>query len=100
MLNLKFFSVHAEPFDEAQDMLVESCMACANERPKTMSKKPPRPFTPGEEKLGTRVIRVMSKLNTWIYRLSNGRLGGRFPSGAPVLLLTTIGRDGLSTDSA
>ncbi len=51
-----------------------------------------RPFTPGQEKLGTAVIRVMSRLNTWAYRASGGRLGGRFPGGAPVLLLTTIGR--------
>jgi deazaflavin-dependent oxidoreductase (nitroreductase family) len=34
----------------------------------------------------------MSKLNIWAYRLSNGRLGGKFPGGAPVLLLTTTGR--------
>jgi len=31
-------------------------------------------------------------VNTWLYRLSGGRIAGRFPSGAPVLLLTTIGR--------
>jgi deazaflavin-dependent oxidoreductase (nitroreductase family) len=34
----------------------------------------------------------MSKLNIWAYRLTNGWLGGTFPGGAPVLLLTTIGR--------
>jgi deazaflavin-dependent oxidoreductase (nitroreductase family) len=31
-------------------------------------------------------------LNTFVYRLSAGRLMGRFPSGAPVCLLTTKGR--------
>jgi len=52
----------------------------------------PRPFTRREEKIGTTVIRVMSRFNTWIFRLSGGRLLNRFPGGAPVLLLTTIGR--------
>jgi len=51
-----------------------------------------RPFTPTEERIGTAVIRVMSALNTWIYRASGGRIGGRFRRGAPVLLLTTVGR--------
>src|SRR5512140_3697779 len=57
-----------------------------------MSDKQPKPFTPRQEKVGTAVIKVMSRLNTWIYRVSGGRMGGRFPSGAPILLLTTIGR--------
>jgi deazaflavin-dependent oxidoreductase (nitroreductase family) len=34
----------------------------------------------------------MSRANVWAYRLSGGRLGGRFWGGAPVLLLTTVGR--------
>ena len=57
-----------------------------------MSAKQARPFTRREEKIGTALIGVMSRLNTWIYRLSGGRIGGRFPGGAPVLLLTTTGR--------
>ena len=35
---------------------------------------------------------MMSSANTWLYRISGGRIGGRFLGGAPVLLLTTIGR--------
>ncbi len=38
------------------------------------------------------VLRTFSALNTWIYRISGGRVMGRFPSGAPVCLLTTQGR--------
>lgn len=57
-----------------------------------MPESPPKPFTARQEKVGNIVIRVMSNLNTWIYRLTGGRLGGRFIGGAPVLLLTTIGR--------
>lgn len=34
----------------------------------------------------------MSRANVWAYRLSGGWLGGRFLGGAPVLLLTTVGR--------
>jgi len=57
-----------------------------------MSAKNARPFTTREEKIGSAVMGVMARLNTWAYRLSGGRLGGRFPGGAPVLLLTTTGR--------
>ena len=38
------------------------------------------------------MMRGASALNVWVYRLSRGKLMGRFPSGAPVLLLTTTGR--------
>jgi deazaflavin-dependent oxidoreductase (nitroreductase family) len=36
-------------------------------------------------------MKWMSRANTWIYRRSNGRLGGTFQK-APVALLTTTGR--------
>jgi deazaflavin-dependent oxidoreductase (nitroreductase family) len=57
-----------------------------------MANKTPRPFTAREERLASAVIKPMSKLNTWVYRLSGGRVGGRWVRGAPVMLLTTIGR--------
>jgi deazaflavin-dependent oxidoreductase (nitroreductase family) len=38
------------------------------------------------------MMRGASALNVWVYRLSRGKWLGRFPSGAPVLLLTTTGR--------
>ncbi len=50
------------------------------------------PFTPAQERFGNVVIKVMSALNTWVYRATGGRIGGRFLRGAPVLLLTTTGR--------
>jgi hypothetical protein len=31
-------------------------------------------------------------LHVSLYRLTNGRLGGRFIAGSPILLLTTTGR--------
>lgn len=34
----------------------------------------------------------MSRVNTWAYKVSGGRLGGTFLQGAPVALLTTTGR--------
>jgi deazaflavin-dependent oxidoreductase (nitroreductase family) len=34
----------------------------------------------------------MSHANTWAYRATGGRLGGRFLRGAPVMLLSTVGR--------
>lgn len=36
--------------------------------------------------------RSVGTLNVWVYRLSRGKVMGRFPSGAPVCLLTTAGR--------
>ena len=42
--------------------------------------------------MNKRALRVVSALNVLIYRVSHGKLLGRFPSGAPVCLLTTRGR--------
>jgi F420H(2)-dependent quinone reductase len=38
------------------------------------------------------LLHLISALSAWIYRISSGKLMGRFPSGAPVCLLTTTGR--------
>jgi deazaflavin-dependent oxidoreductase (nitroreductase family) len=38
------------------------------------------------------VIKWMSRLTAWAYKRSGGRVGGSFLQGAPVALLTTIGR--------
>jgi deazaflavin-dependent oxidoreductase (nitroreductase family) len=57
-----------------------------------MAARSPRPWTPAEERFGTLAVRAMSVVNTWIFRASGGRLGGKFRYGAPVLLLTTTGR--------
>src|SRR3954468_8028338 len=56
-----------------------------------MTKKA-KPFTPREVAVGNVFMKAMSAANNWVYRLSGGRIGGRFPGGAPLLLLTTIGR--------
>ena len=37
------------------------------------------------------IVRVMGRVQTWVYRASNGRLGSRFGK-AHVLILTTTGR--------
>jgi deazaflavin-dependent oxidoreductase (nitroreductase family) len=57
-----------------------------------MAEKKLRPWTEREEKLGHVAIKLMSAANTWAFRVSGGRLGARFPGGAPVLLLTTVGK--------
>jgi deazaflavin-dependent oxidoreductase (nitroreductase family) len=57
-----------------------------------MAAQTPRPWTPSEERIGTLAVRVMSSVNTWIFRASGGRIGNRFRYGAPVLLLATTGR--------
>jgi deazaflavin-dependent oxidoreductase (nitroreductase family) len=37
-------------------------------------------------------IKWMSRINTWLYKTTGGKLGGKFLQGAPVALLTTTGR--------
>ena len=54
--------------------------------------QPPRPFTKREVAIANPLIKAMSRLNTWAYRMTDGRLGGRFRGGAPVMLVTTQGR--------
>ncbi len=52
----------------------------------------PKPYTKTELAIANPLIKWMSALNTWAYRASGGKLGGKFLRGAPVMLLTTIGR--------
>lgn len=54
--------------------------------------KEPRPFTATEVAIANPIIRIMSRLNTWAYRATGGWLGGKFLRGAPVLLMTVVGR--------
>ena len=51
-----------------------------------------RPYDEREIKVGNRVIKVMSKLQTTAYRLTNGKIGGSFLRGAPVGILYHTGR--------
>jgi F420H(2)-dependent quinone reductase len=58
----------------------------------TEKKAAPRPYSATEERFAKPVIRLMSLVNTWLYRVSGGRVGGRWMYGAPILLLVTKGR--------
>ena len=51
-----------------------------------------KPFNERQVKVGNAVMKVASPLNTWAYRVSGGRIGARFPGGAPICVLTTTGR--------
>ena len=57
-----------------------------------MSERPIKPWTERQQRFARPVIKVMSSLNTWIYRLSGGRIWGKWLQGGPILLLTTVGR--------
>lgn len=50
---------------------------------------PPRALN--SKQTGT-IIKWMSRVNTWIFKKTNGRFGDKFLRGAPVGILTTIGR--------
>lgn len=52
----------------------------------------PKPYTPVQERLLSGMLKVMSPLNTAVYRMSGGKIGGRFSRRAPICLLTTKGR--------
>ena len=56
-----------------------------------MSTRQPKPYTPEQERRGNLFIKFASKANTGLYRRSGGRFGAKL-AGAPVCLLTTIGR--------
>jgi deazaflavin-dependent oxidoreductase (nitroreductase family) len=44
-------------------------------------------------KLATRkAVQAGTRLNVWLFRRTNGRLGGRGMGGLPLLLLTVVGR--------
>jgi F420H(2)-dependent quinone reductase len=51
-----------------------------------------RPYTATEVAIANPIIRVMSRLNTWAYRLTGGRLFGKWLHGEPILLMTVLGR--------
>jgi deazaflavin-dependent oxidoreductase (nitroreductase family) len=53
---------------------------------------PAKPFTPAQERLATKVVKAMSVANVWLFRASGGRFGAKFLRGAPVCLVTVIGR--------
>jgi F420H(2)-dependent quinone reductase len=38
------------------------------------------------------IAKAVLWLHVSLYQLTNGRIGGRFIAGSPILLLTTIGR--------
>jgi F420H(2)-dependent quinone reductase len=50
-----------------------------------------KPFSPRMTAVVSFVVKPMSAINRWMYRASGGRIGGKL-AGAPLLLLTTIGR--------
>jgi deazaflavin-dependent oxidoreductase (nitroreductase family) len=56
-----------------------------------MSAKP-KPFTPTQAAILKPLVKVFSGLNTWLYRLTGGKIGGTYLHGIPVLLLTVTGR--------
>ena len=51
-----------------------------------------RPMTSTEEKIGSTVIHYISKVNTWLYRASGGKVFGKWLRGAPIGLLQYQGR--------
>ncbi len=57
-----------------------------------MTEQTAKPFTPAQEKLLDLVIKPISRVNTWVYRLSGGRIFGRWAHGAPIALVTMTGR--------
>jgi deazaflavin-dependent oxidoreductase (nitroreductase family) len=56
-----------------------------------MPEKQLPPWTPSQERFGTVAVRIMSAVNTALFRLSGGRIGNKFRGGAPVCLVTTTG---------
>lgn len=51
-----------------------------------------RPMSAVEERILDVAAKWMSRANTWLFRVSGGRMGNKFLHGAPVLLLLHKGR--------
>ena len=65
-----------------------------------MPENRPQPYTARQEQIANVAIKIMSALNTWVYRATGGKIGGKFLRGAPVMLLTTTGRKSGRTRTA
>jgi deazaflavin-dependent oxidoreductase (nitroreductase family) len=52
----------------------------------------PRRSTEADLRRARPFLKLMSRANTWVFRATGGRIGSRFPGGAPIGLLTTTGR--------
>lgn len=50
------------------------------------------PWSATQQRIAEPVIRLMTAVNVWVYRLTGGRLGGTFLRGAPICLVTTTGK--------
>ena len=50
-----------------------------------------KPYTPGQEKVGSWLISKVGRMQTTIYELTGGRLWNKF-LGGPVAILTVVGR--------
>ncbi len=50
------------------------------------------PWSATQERIANPIIRLMTAANVWAYRLTGGRIGGKFLRGAPVCLVTTTGK--------
>jgi deazaflavin-dependent oxidoreductase (nitroreductase family) len=57
-----------------------------------MAQSTPRPYSAFEERVGSIAIRYMSRLNKIFYRLSGGRLFGRWMRGGAIGILGHRGR--------
>lgn len=50
------------------------------------------PWTASQERWADVFINWMTAANVWIYKATGGRLGAKFMRGAPVCLVTTVGK--------
>ena len=51
-----------------------------------------KPYDARQIRTAQRAMKVMGPVNTWLFRATGGKVGGRFPKGQPVLLMTSVGR--------
>ena len=54
--------------------------------------KPVQTISARQERIAKVIMRWYSKNNVWIYKLTGGRLGGKFQGKAPVCLVTMLGK--------
>lgn len=57
-----------------------------------MSDRAVKPISQRGEAMAHAMMKPLSRATSWLYRVSGGRIGGRWVGGEPVMLLTTVGR--------
>lgn len=64
----------------------------SSKEPGTYTSKEVAPISEGQMRIAKPFLKLMTWLNVTAFKATNGKIGGTFPGGAPVCLVTMTGR--------